>query len=135
MGRLIGVVLALGLVVGCAGQQQQPDGKAAPQPTSFVIFFGTDAATLDSAGQQLTEAIVAAARSQRPRRIIVTGYGDLEGTAGAPLGHQRAMTVMQALTTGGIDSGIMHEQFAIGLEAETAGIPVHKVTVTLSQSL
>jgi len=134
MGRLIGIVLALGLLVGCAGEQQ-PEGKAAPRPTSFVIFFGTDAASLNAAGQQLIQQIVTAARSERPRRIIVTGYGDLEGTAGAPLGHQRAMTVMQALTAGGIDSGIMHEQFAIGLEAETAGIPVHKVTVAFSQSL
>lgn len=133
MGRLIGVVLAMALLVGCAGQQQ-PEAKPAPKPTSFVIFFGTGDATLSSAAQQLIEEIATAARSQRPRRIIVTGYGDLEGTAGAPLGHQRAVTVMEALTSAAVDSAI-HEQFAIGLEAETAGIPVHKVTIVFSQSL
>jgi len=134
MGRLIGVVLGMALLLGCAGQQQ-PEAKTATRPTPFVVFFGTGDASLNSAAQQLVEEVAAAARSQRPRRIIVTGYGDLEGTAGAPLGHQRAVRVMQALTAAGVDGGIMHEQFAIGLEAETTGIPVHKVTVAFSESL
>ena len=135
MERVIGIVLAMALLVGCSGQPQQPEAKTATRPTPFVIFFGTDDASLNSAAQQLIAEIATASRSQRPRRIIVTGYGDLEGSAGAPLGHQRALTVMQALTAAGVDSAIMHEQFAIGLEAETTGIPVHKVTVAFSESL
>jgi len=134
MGRVIGVVLALALLLGCTGQQQGPESNPAPRPAPFVIFFGTGDATLSSAAQQLIQQIATASRTQRPRRIIVTGYGDLEGTAGAPLGHQRALKVMDALIAAGVESP-MHEQFAIGLESETAGIPVHKVTVIFSDSL
>jgi outer membrane protein OmpA-like peptidoglycan-associated protein len=128
MGRFMGIVLAAALLLpGCAGQQTDPQ-RLGP----YVVVFATDDAALDAAGQQVIQQIAAAVRSERPRRVLVTGYGDVEGATGTPLGHRRAGTVIGALAAAGVNEGITHEQFALGIAGETTGIPVHKVVVVLT---
>jgi hypothetical protein len=124
LGWRLGALAVVLLLLGCA------HGAPTPEDRPYVIIFGTDDASLNSAGQQLITQIAAAVSSQRPRRVLVTGYGDLEGTPGVPLGHKRAVTVMNALGVAGVNPGIIHEQFAMDSPSAPTGIPVHKVVVT-----
>jgi outer membrane protein OmpA-like peptidoglycan-associated protein len=114
---------ALGLTMMLAG-------CAASEPRQFVVFFGTDDASLTPAAQQLVAEIAAAARDQHSSKIAVAGYGDGAGAQDAALADRRATTVVRALAAAGVGPSSIEKRPGLAADQAT-GIPVHKVTVIL----
>jgi outer membrane protein OmpA-like peptidoglycan-associated protein len=120
------VLLAAALLVGA---------PAEARTKQFVVIFGTNQSQLTGEAQKVIDTIATEARAQRPAVIEVAGYGDGETVDGKlvgdpALGKRRADAVMQALEAAGIERATLKEQSPLPPN-KAAGIPVHKVTVTL----
>ena len=105
-------------------------GPALAQPRQFIVFFGTGSAHLGKNGRAVVARAAAAAREQSGAKLVVAGYGDGETVADAALGDRRATAVAQALVKAGVDQSRIDRHPGVA-EAKGAGMPVHKVTVTV----
>jgi outer membrane protein OmpA-like peptidoglycan-associated protein len=104
-------------------------GHAAARTHHFIVFFATGSAHLGKKGHAVVEHIAAAAREQSGAKLVVAGYGDGATAADADLGERRAVAVAEALVKAGVEESRINRHHAA--EAKGAGMPVHKVTVTL----
>ena len=103
---------------------------ALAQSSQFTVFFGTGSDHLGKKAHAVVAQAAAAAREQRGSRLVVAGYGDGETAADAALGDRRAMAVARALIKAGIEQSRIDRRPGAP-QAAGAGMPVHKVTVTL----
>ena len=131
MRRIISVVLLV-LLAGCTASPSP--APAPPQPKQFGIFFTVGSAKLTPDGQQVVDAIAAAARDSKPSSITVEGEVDGTSPRDAQLADQRATVVTTALKAAGVDPAKIAQHAALALPAQTdltTHIATHKVTVQL----
>ncbi|HLJ20923.1 MAG TPA: OmpA family protein [Stellaceae bacterium] len=129
MRRIISVVLLV-LLAGCTASPS----PAPPQPKQFDIFFTVGSAKLTPDGQQVVDAIAAAARDSKPSSITVEGEADGTSPRDAQLADQRATVVTTALKASGVDPAKIAQHAALALPAQTdltTHVATHKVTVQL----
>jgi outer membrane protein OmpA-like peptidoglycan-associated protein len=124
--------VALVLLAACTASA--PPAPPPPQPKQFDVFFTIGSARLTPEGQQVVDAIAAAARDSNPSSISVEGEADGTAIKDAQLADQRATAVTAALKAAGVDPAKIAQHAALALPAQTdltTHISTHKVTVQL----
>jgi OOP family OmpA-OmpF porin len=87
---------------GCAGM-------SADVPRTYIVFFNFNAVTLSADAQTVVQQAAAAAKSLKPKQIVLAGYsgrGEDARTA-APVAEKRFVAVETALTADGIDAALL----------------------------
>lgn len=92
-------VRSYGLVGGGGVPPHQATGKLAVPGSAGQVLFAEDGTALDSYAQAVIRNAALSLRARRPAAVVITGYTDAIGSAGANqrLSLRRARAVLRAL--------------------------------------
>jgi len=105
-----------------------------PVARQFDVFFQVNSSKLTPEGQQIVDAIAAAARDGHPSSVVVEGQANGATPRDAQLADQRATVVSAALKAAGVDPSKINQHAALVLPAVAdpgTQVATHKVTVQL----
>jgi len=119
--RRIAVIALLLLLAACANPPP-------PVERHFNVFFTTNSAALEPDSRRIIDEIAIAAQQDRPASILVEGEADGNTPGDLELANQRAVTVVQALISEGIEPAKVAKTASLA-PSGTTGIAAHVVHV------
>lgn len=119
--RRIAVIALLALFAACANPPP-------PAERHFNVFFTTNSAALEPESRRIIDEIAMAVQQDRPSSVLVEGEADGNSPRDMELADQRAVTVVQALISEGIEPAKVAKTASLA-PSGTTGVAAHVVHV------